>query len=68
VTIDLQELTGVDRAVLDKKVRPAARLPRSGDGVEFSYLPEYVGEGGAAVTRRSTPRSSGTATALSRRR
>ncbi|MGH8838641.1 MAG: type II toxin-antitoxin system HipA family toxin [Jiangellaceae bacterium] len=49
MTIDLQELTGVDRAVVYKKGRPAARLTRSEDGVEFSYLPEYVGEGGAPV-------------------
>jgi serine/threonine-protein kinase HipA len=49
VTIDLQELTGVDRAVVYKKGRPAAQLNRSADGVEFSYLPEYLGEGGPPV-------------------
>jgi serine/threonine-protein kinase HipA len=49
VTIDLQELTRIDRAVVYKKGRPAARLTRRADGVEFSYLPEYLGEGGPPV-------------------
>jgi serine/threonine-protein kinase HipA len=49
VTVGLQELTGVDRAVVYKKGRPAARLTRSADGVAFSYLPEYLGEGGPPI-------------------
>ncbi|MGH8824462.1 MAG: type II toxin-antitoxin system HipA family toxin [Jiangellaceae bacterium] len=49
MTIDLQELTRVDLAVVHKKGRPAGRLTRLSDGVEFSYLPEYVDDEGPAV-------------------
>ena len=49
MTVDLQELTGVDRAVVFKKGLPAALLTRSADGVEFSYLPAYIGDAGPPV-------------------
>ncbi len=46
---ELFDLGSVDCADVYKAGRPAARLRRTSDGVEFAYLPDYVASGGPPV-------------------
>jgi serine/threonine-protein kinase HipA len=49
MTVDPQELTGVEHAWVFRKGRRAGTLTRRPEGVEFSYLSAYRDAGGPAV-------------------
>lgn len=55
MTADLEALKFVERAWVYKKDRLAGVLVRRTDGVAFSYLPEYLDEGGPSVASTLPP-------------